>query len=274
MSPVAAPSRAMPVDATGPWCSVTRGDGPLVAVALHAGHAIRPELQPLLALTDEQRRREEDPYTDRLTTIVPSRLIAHRSRFEVDLNRSRKEAVYLRPEQAWGLTVWKEALPDEILEASLALHDAFYAAVSALLANLAARHGRFVVLDLHSYNHRRAGPDAEPDDPAGAPEINVGTGSLSGDPWRPLVERFMAALRGASYHGRSLDVRENVNFRGGHFPRWVHATFPDSGCCLALEIKKFFMDEWSGELDPLALPALEQVLARALPTLRAELQRL
>lgn len=262
------------MDATGPWFSMVRGDGPLVVAALHAGHAIRSEVRALLALTDEQRLREEDPYTDRLAVIAPSRLIAHRSRFEVDLNRSPEEAVYLHPEQAWGLSVWKRALPDEMLETSLILHDAFYNAVAAFLADLAARHGRFVVLDLHSFNHRRAGPDAEPDDPAGAPEINVGTGSLPTEPWRPMVERFKAALREASYRGRNLDVRENMNFRGGYFPRWVHETFPDSGCCLAIEIKKFFMDEWSGEPDPLALAALERVLAQALPALHEELTRL
>lgn len=247
------------------------GDGPLAAAALHAGHAIRSEVRSFLALNGEERRREEDPYTDRLAAVAPTRLIALHSRFEVDLNRSREECVYLHPNQAWGLTVWNRALPNEIRDGSRVLHDAFYTAASALLADLAARHGRFVVLDLHSFNHRRAGPEAEPDDPAGVPEINLGTGSLPADPWRPMVERFKAALRDASYRGRNLDVRENVTFRGGYFPRWVHETFPGSGCCLAIEIKKFFMDEWSGELDSLALAALEGVLVGALPVLHEEL---
>ena len=38
-----------------------------------------------------------------------------------------------------------------------------------------------------------------------------------------------------------LDVRENVNFRGGQLAQWAHSTFPDRACVLALEFKKIFM---------------------------------
>ena len=49
--------------------------------------------------------------------------------------------------------------------------------------------------------------------------------------------------------GALLDVRENVRFSGGHFARWIHTTFPECACCLAIEVKKFFLDEWTGEVD-------------------------
>jgi hypothetical protein len=42
-------------------------------------------------------------------------MITHRSRFEVDLNRPRREAVYRIPEDAWGLDIWRdEVLPDDV----------------------------------------------------------------------------------------------------------------------------------------------------------------
>jgi hypothetical protein len=41
------------------------GIGPLFATAIHAGHTVRRELLPLLALNESTRLREEDPYTDR-----------------------------------------------------------------------------------------------------------------------------------------------------------------------------------------------------------------
>src|ERR687884_306413 len=67
---------------------------------------------------------------------------------------------------------------------------------SEALRHMAIRRGqRFVVLDLHSYNHRRSGPEAPPADPAGNPEINVGTGSLDRERWGPLVDRFADDLR-------------------------------------------------------------------------------
>ena len=257
-----------------PWFTVTRGDGPIVAAALHAGHAVRPEVEALLALGEEERRREEDPFTDLLTAIAPSRLVAHRSRFEVDLNRPREAALYREPGEAWGLTVWRWPPPGAVRDESLALYDAFYAAAGALLADLAARHGSFVVLDLHSYNHRRDGPEAPPADPASNPEINLGTATLLSDRWAPLVDGLRRALAEADYQGRRLDVRENVSFQGGDFPRWVNSTFRDRGCCVALELKKIFMDEWTGALDGDALAALIRVLRLALPALRRELPSL
>ena len=46
------------------------------------------------------------------------------------------------------------------------------------------------------------------------------------------------------------------------------------GCVLALEFKKTFMDEWSGELDERRLRAAQDGLAAALPGLHDELERL
>ncbi len=75
--------------------------------------------------------------------------------------------------------------------------------------------------------------------------------------WHPLADRFMSELRGFDFLGRHLDVRENVKFRGGHLSGWIHETFPDSGCALAVEIKKFFMDEWTGDADEEQTETLE-----------------
>ena len=73
------------------------GDSPILAVASHDGHALREELQGNCALSEEERLREEDPFTGRWTSVAPTRMIALHSRFEVDLNRPRDKAVYLRP---------------------------------------------------------------------------------------------------------------------------------------------------------------------------------
>jgi hypothetical protein len=75
----------------------------------------------------------------------------------------------------------------------------------------------------------------------------------------------MADLRAFDFLGRHLDVRENVKFQGGYFGRWIHRTFPESGCALAIEFKKFFMDEWTGRPDPRQLEAIRQALAATIP---------
>ncbi len=236
-----------------------RGEGPLVAVALHHGHGVRPDVADALAIDEASRRLEEDPYTGVWTAIAPTRVVATRSRFEVDLNRPRDEAVYAV--KAWGREVWKGGgAPPEVAARSLREHDAFYAEMGALLREKAHAHGRFVVLDLHSYNHRREGPGGPQAPQATNPDVNLGTGSLDRTRWGKVADAFLRALQGVEVLGRRLDVRENIRFQGGGFSRWVHRTFPEQGCALAVEVKKFFMDEWSGRAEPGAVVEVREAL--------------
>jgi N-formylglutamate deformylase len=243
---------------------------PVVATAIHAGHDLRPEVRSVMALDEATRRREEDPFTEVVARGVDAHVVVHRSRFEVDLNRSRDEAVYLRPEDSWGLEVWAGALPLGVAERSREIHDAFYRSMARLLDPLAA-HGPFVVLDVHSYNHRRSGPDAAPAPLAGNPDVNVGTGSLDRRRFGPVVDRFLAAVDGAEGGAGRLDVRENVRFEGAHLARWVHERYPGTGCVLALELKKTFMDEWTDEVDHAHLARLRGAIVAAIPSVLAGL---
>jgi hypothetical protein len=168
----------------------------------------------------------------------------------VDLNRPRDKAVYLTPHDAWGLNVWKTPPPAELVKRSLAGYDAFYSHVRRLLDSLSARHGGFIVLDLHSYNHRRSGPGSAAADPAANPDINIGSGSVDRHHWGRVIDQFMEALRSSkTIAGSQLDVRENAKFLGGNFPTWINQTFPGKGVAIAVEFKKVFMDEWTGLCD-------------------------
>lgn len=243
----------------------------VVATAIHAGHDLRPDVAARCALADATRLREEDPFTDQLLDVASSQVVAHRSRFEVDLNRPREQAVYRAPDDAWGLELWNEPLDDEQVEQSLQLYDAFYAELARRLDEVAAR-GRFVLLDLHSYNHRRDGPAAPPAPAASNPEVNVGTGSLDRERWGRVVDRFIDEFGRRTVRGHLLDVRENVRFRGGELSRWVHQRYADRGCALAIELKKTFMDEWTGAVDEHHLEELRQGLATVVPALVEELE--
>lgn len=225
----------------------TRGQGPVVAVALHDGHAVRDELRELLVISDSDRLREEDPYTGEWTAVAGNRLVAARSRFEVDLNRPRHRAVYRTPQEAWGLEVWKGTPSDAVVAHSLSEYDRFYRATHDFLGRVHRKHGRFVVLDLHSYNHRRRGPGEPPEDPRDNPQVNVGLDPVDMNLWGPLVDRLMHELRRFDFPGGKLDVRANVKFRGGYFSEWVNRSFPGAACSIPIEFKKFFMDEWTGE---------------------------
>jgi len=250
------------------------GPGPIIAVANHHGHGLRPDVAEIMALDADSRRREEDPYTGEWAALAPSYLIAQHSRFEVDLNRPRENAIYLTPGDAWGLEVWKTAIPTPMVDATLQNYDAYYAELERMCREKQQQNGAFVVLDLHSYNHRRAGPDGPVADWVGNPEVNIGTGTMNRALWGELVDRFIEDLRSCDFLGRQLDVRENVKFVGRQFPKWVHNHFPQSGCAIAIEFKKFFMDEWTGELDRDAHRAIQNALASTLPGLEEELAKI
>lgn len=251
-----------------------RGTGPIMATAVHAGHEIRGELQPLLTLDEAARAREEDPYTDYWVKVVPTWLVARRSRFEVDLNRTRDESVYADPEMAWGMHVWEHPLDKKLVEHSLQEYDAFYSELEDILKGLASHHRHFIILDLHSYNHRREGPEHLPADPGDNPEVNIGTGSMDRKYWAPVVERFITDLREYGFYDRHLDVRENIKFKGRRLAQWIHQRFPKSACVIAIEFKKFFMDEWTGVGEVEKIQSIRTALQHTLPGQLQELARM
>lgn len=213
----------------------------------------------LLALDEETRLREEDPFTDFFATAFETSVVVFRSRFEVDLNRSRSEAVYSDAEEAWNLKVWKEPLPAAVKEESLELYDRFFADFQTLLDEMVATHGGFVLYDLHSYNHRRLGPDSAPAPPAQNPVVNLGTGSLP-KTWTRVADTFLEVMRTCQVGGDKVDARQNVKFRGRHVASWVHENYGEIACALAIELKKVWMDEWTGEVDPGKQAALRDAL--------------
>ena len=253
-----------------PW-TFSDAPGPVIATAIHAGHDLRPEIASRIAVDDATRLREEDPFTDRLTAFGSSTVVVHRSRFEVDLNRSREDAVYRLSEDAWGLELWREQPSPDELNRSRELYDEFYRELTRRLDVVAAREP-FLVLDVHSYNHRRDGIDVPPAPPAANPDVNVGTGSLDRARWGHVADRCIDELGRRSVRGRRLDVRENVRFRGGELSRWVHRHFAGRGCALAIEFKTVFMDEWTGVLDHQHLEELREALGSVVPALIGELQ--
>ncbi len=234
-------------------------NSPIVCTAIHNGHEVSKEVLKNLAVSEETRLMEEDPFTDRFTQFSSNTIIARASRFEVDLNRSKEKCIYKNPEDAWGLKTRKEPPSDLVISRSLEKYNEFYFLAKNHFTQLKKKFGIFFVYDIHSYNHHRKGSEADFDDPMLNPEINIGT-NIMPEKWLPLIDKIQNKLISFDYFGRSLDVRINVKFPGGHFSRWIHNNFPDSACCIAIEFKKFWMNEWTGEIYEDRLNKLIQAL--------------
>ena len=252
--------------------NLTFSAGPVVAAAIHDGRELRDDVSEIMKLSSDDRLREEDPYTGEWTSVGDTKIIVSRSRFEVDLNRPREKAVYQKPEDAWGLDIWKRDLPENIVSDSLSQYDLFYKEVYEIFSTLEKQFGHFAVLDLHSYNHMRSGTDGEPADPKLNPEVNIGTGTINRNKWGKLIDRFISDLHNFDFDGRKLDVRENIKFKGGQFPKWTHQTFPESACSISIEFKKFFMDEWTGKPDVYQIEKIGMALQSTVPGILEELK--
>jgi hypothetical protein len=135
-----------------------------------------------------------------------------------------------------------------------------------------ARFGRILLLDIHSYNHRRDGARAAAASLAENPDIDLGATTMNHDVYGDLLARFADQLRAVPVCGRPPHVGVNIRWEdGGNFPEWLHRIYGDDACVITLEYKKSFMDEWTGQANILALHHLREGLARAVECARARL---
>lgn len=237
-------------------------NSPIWTVALHDGNHIDAQWRKYMRIKRQDRLREEDPYTGLLTPKGTNRVIVKTSRFELDLNRDPENALYLMPEQAWGLEVFKFPIPEERFETASRAYDQFYAHMHQCLQATIDQFGHFILFDIHSYNARRKGP-FEVIDREANPQINVGS-HYNHPSFAPKVAEWIAFVQQSTWQGEPLDVRENVKFKGGYFNQWVNQHFGEYGGVLSLEFRKDFMDEWTGELYTQHLQFLHDLLAKSM----------
>lgn len=247
----------------------------MLATAIHAGHVVREDLQPYLAIEPEGRRREEDPVTDYFLTLCDNLVRVNRSRFECDLNRPRDGCISSDPADTWDLKIWQDNLPPEKKKESRQLHDRFYGEIRDLVDGLLERHKSIIVLDVHSYNHMRDGADGDPAPIEDNPDIDIGATTLDKSIFGNLLHAFTSELAKHPVRGAAVKVGENVRYAdGGNFPEWLHEVYGERACVITLEYKKIFMDEWTGSLDIGAVQDLRFGLMHAVAAAKAELAKL
>ncbi|MCH5599359.1 N-formylglutamate amidohydrolase [Niabella ginsengisoli] len=248
--------------------TITNRNTPIIVFALHDGHGIEDSLRDYLLLDEQACAREEDPYTGYMISDLPvTTVIVHSSRFQLDLNRAKDKSIYKKPEDAWGLNVWKN-LPDSSVQELHKKYDIFYSAIAHLIEEAITAHGYFFILDVHSYNHKRDNSFEEaPVDTH--PEINLGT-AYNKTKWKNTCDRFAEFLSKEKILDHAIDARQNIIFKGGGFAQWVIENYGAQGAVFSIEFKKTFMDEWTGIANIPHINELKKLLALSVSFLYKE----
>jgi len=233
-------------------------DRPQIAVAIHAGHRVRPELLPFMALSDAERLFEEDEATEVMIRRFSNAVWVLESRAVYDLNRDEDSALPLTPEKFWGTRVYKEVPPREMNRKSLERYRRFYRHLGTLITHLLDRFDRCVVYDIHSYNITRQQAKGF-DDP---PVFNLGTRGIDRNRWRQEVDDWLSLLGTIRLPGITPTVAENQVFMG-HGELCRRLTDWDSRILvLPTEVSKVYMDELTGKVYSGVTDALASQLTR------------
>jgi N-formylglutamate amidohydrolase len=243
---------------------------PFIGTALHAIHRLRPEVRDLVVASESERRLEEDPETHRFLGLFTHTIVSNQSRFEVDMNRTPDQAVYERPDMAWGIKVLDSPLPRSVRQGCLDKWYEFQSLVDAAVEDAIQRFGRAFVFDIHSYNYQRDGPTDWRAD--GKPVINLGTRHLRLDErGRGEVEWLLDRLKEHTVEGERLSVEENGVFGGGYLNQRLSRQFGPKCITLSIEYKKVYMDE---RADTVQQEVLEGLVEQFHETIRGFARRI
>ena len=243
----------------------------MLFLAIHNGHNVSEWVKGKISISDSERLREEDPYTCQLVEDKDNYIVQLTSRFEYDLNRAMDKAVYQVPSDCWNLPIYRNSLlTQEEVNIALSKYDKFYKDLDVIIDSFLLKYDRIIVWDIHSYNHRRMGANAEFDDNEQNPEIILGINNYiqMSQSWKPLIDFIQDSLQTQSFQGcfpnRSLssdylDVRQNIKFPGGNLSKYINSKYSNKVCCIAIEFKKIWMNEWTHEIDETCFSKLKEI---------------
>jgi hypothetical protein len=233
---------------------------PFIATAIHAGHCVREELLPFMALDSNQRKFEEDTGTDLMIKGLANAVRALESRSVYDINRSRELALPLTPERFWGTQVYKTLPTPEMNQKSLKSYESFYRFMETCIARILDQFGFCIVYDIHSYNISRQQEKGI----ASPPVFNLGTALLDKSKWEKAIALWIEQLGTISLPGIKTDVAQNHVFLGkAEFCRRL-CNMDDRILVLPTEVSKVYMDEKKGDVYPDVIQAVRNGLQKVI----------
>ena len=217
-----------------------------LGVVLHSGNRVRPDILEIMEVNSKERFREEDPYMDRFIRNFPMQLIARDSRFEYDLNWEKDYAIYEYGKKKWGLQVWKRPLTQEEVETTLRKYHEFHSLLDIVISHMLKNSSTVLLFDMHSFSYQRNERKNWWEDKK--PELNLGTRSVNRRLFAPQIDLFLKSISGSTLDGHPLRIAENELFPGGYLTHKMALAYDEKVLVFAIEYKKIFMDEWTGEL--------------------------
>lgn len=224
---------------------------PVLVEVPHAGLLLPPEIAADLLIPPSDALRDADPFVDRLvegtSAAGATRLVARLSRYVVDLNRAAddvgtdvvRDHPAPRPTQArgvvWATTtdgraLWRQPIDQARLSQRLTrYYEPYHARLSELVQGLRERHGRVIVLCVHSM----------PSSARGARRADVVPGTRG----RSTASSRVIDAVDAHFGAHHLSVRHDDPYRGGYTTgTWGR---PDEGIhAVQIEISRaLYLDE-------------------------------
>ena len=220
--------------------------GYYAGVAMHAGGLVRSEILEIMAVSKKDRFREEDPFTERFIHDLPIQIIGRDSRFEYDLNRAPHRAIYESDKKIWGIEVWKKKLTQKERNISLSRHKEFHALMDIVSEYILKQNRHAVIFDMHSFCYQRHENLKWFEDHK--PDINVGTEAVNRHLFGSIIDKLIEQLYLTRINGYPIRIAENDIFKGGYMAKRLSKKHYNRLLVMALEYKKIFMDELTGEL--------------------------
>jgi N-formylglutamate deformylase len=276
------------IDAPSSVFTLTRSmsdERPLLVEVPHAGLAMPESLRASLAVPERALHKDADIYVDALYQHAPSwgatLLVAHYSRYVVDLNRSEDDIDAQtvadhpspRPAQArgvvWrsttdGVPCWKQPLTyAQFLDRLARYHRPYHQTLRAELQRLVDHHGCVVLLAAHSMPS--SGRSGHLDQGRRRADVVPGTqGRTTADArWIDMVD--------AHFRQAGFSVAHDDPYRGG----WTTAHYgqPQHGVhAIQIELNRaLYVNEETLEMKPSEFAALQQVLDQLVRTLASHL---
>ena len=223
---------------------------PYICASIHNGHQFRKELWSKCLHTEYERWYEEDPCTKKMIQTHPIVIAGRDSRFEYDLNREPKSAIY---EDAWGKNLWKEPLTTSEKKKSLKKHANFYKILKTLIKKVEEKFGTIVVYDIHSYNWKRWKRKV--------PVFNLGTLNVDNKRFGDDIENWRKTLKEIKLpnHIKTTSKINDVFKGNGYFLKNITQNFKNT-LVLATEISKIYCNELEGIIFPEVVKSIEEAL--------------